>query len=213
MTLLQLASLTACAKSLAEPEDEVLDLEGLAEATDEEEKAKVVNSDSRVDMLRGHLLEAVKAITTAYRGDAEIAQALAEFLKACTSTNISTPLSLDALSLADLLSHLIYNEFESTWLSISSLLLFRLRKNPLSNSGQVVLQAVIGRILEKGLNALPSIQGMCWSPAYVSNCYSSDEGFPHSHGITSRPGAKFHGLGFVISDILRGGSCVSSPTS
>ncbi|KAK9900916.1 ARM repeat-containing protein [Cystobasidium minutum MCA 4210] len=139
-----LASLTACARSLAEPEDEILDLEGLAEATDEEEKAKVVNSDSRVDALRGHLLEAVKAITVAYRGDAEVAQALADFLKACTSTNISTPLSLDPLALADILSHLIVVDFDTTWLSISSLLLFRLRKNPLSASGEITLQAVIG---------------------------------------------------------------------
>lgn len=158
-TILQLASLTACARSLAEPEDEILDLEGLAEATDEEEKAKVVNSDSRVDALRGHLLEAVKAITVAYRGDAEVAQALADFLKACTSTNISTPLSLDPLALADILSHLIVVDFDTTWLSISSLLLFRLRKNPLSASGEITLQAVIGRILEKGLAALPGIQG------------------------------------------------------
>lgn len=131
----------------------------MAEATDEEEKAKVVNSDGRVDTLRGHLLEAVKAITVAYRGDAEVAQALADFLKACTSTNITTPLSLDPLALADLLSHLITLDFDTTWLSISSLLLFRLRKNPLPENGQVALQAIIGRILEKGLATLPNVQG------------------------------------------------------
>ena len=117
---------------MAEPEDEVLDLDGLVEATDEAEKSKIINSDVRVETLRGHLLAAVKAITSTYRGDAEVTQALADFLKACTNTNIATPLSLDPLALTDIVSHLIATDLDATWLSISSLLLFRLRKNQLS---------------------------------------------------------------------------------
>jgi len=141
---------------LAEPEDEVLDLDGLVEATDEAEKSKIINSDVRVETLRGHLLAAVKAITSTYRGDAEVTQALADFLKACTNTNIATPLSLDPLALTDIVSHLIATDLDATWLSISSLLLFRLRKNQLSPQGQSALQAAVARVMEKGLSVLHS---------------------------------------------------------
>lgn len=178
--------MTACARSLAEPEDEVLDLDSLAEATDEAEKAKAVNSDSRVETLRTHLLEAVKAITTSYRGDAEIALALADFLKACTSTNIATPLSVDPLALTDILSHLITLDLDATWLSISSLLLFRLRKNPLSENGQITLQAALARVLDKGLSelsTLPSSSSSHLGPAQMgckelTLCYVGMEAHP-----------------------------------
>ena len=152
--LLQLASLTACAKALAEPEDEILDLDGLADATDEAAKSKAVVSDPRVEQLRRHLLEATKAISTTFAGDYEVTQALSDFLKACTSTNIATPLSLDAVELSDIVSYLVERSLEATWLPIASLLLFRLGKTPLTDLQKAVLQSAIARTLRSGIGGL-----------------------------------------------------------
>lgn len=201
--------MTACAKSLAEPEDEILDLDSLAEATDEAEKSKTVNSDVRVETLRGHLLEAVKAITDTYRRDAEVAQSLADFLKACTSTNIATPLSLDPLALSDILSHLIMMDPEATWLSISSLLLFRLRKNTLPAGGQAILQVAIGRILERGLLSLSDLRSESCS-SFIS-CTLTELLYACSHGVSPGPGSELHGLGTVCLDIVL--CCARNATS
>lgn len=155
MCLAQLSALSACAKALSEPEDEVLDLDGLAEATDEAAKAKSVSTDPRVQQLRAHLLEGIRALSNVYANDAEIRQALADLLKACTDTNISTPLSLDATELFEHTSFLLERELDAIWLSASGLLLFRQAKHAdLPPASQHRLQGGMARILAPALTLL-----------------------------------------------------------
>lgn len=151
--------MTACAKALAEPEDEVLDLDGLAEATDEAAKARSVHADPRVEQLRSHLLEAVRALSNVFASDAEVTQALSDFLKACTSTNLSTPLSLDATVLFDHVSQLIERDLDQVWLSLAGLLLFRQAKEGGREHGQAQIHVGLGRILHRGLAHLSGAGG------------------------------------------------------
>lgn len=157
--MLQLACLTACARSLSDPEDEILDLDGLAEATDEAAKSRMVTADLRVEGLRSHLLGAIKALATSFRGSLEISSALSDFLKACTSTNIATPLSLDAVALTETVSYLIEADPEAVWLSIASLLLFRLGKQELSSAQRDVLREAIARVCNRVVPGLEQLGG------------------------------------------------------
>lgn len=156
---MQLASLTACSRSLGEPEDEILTLDGLASATDEVAKAQSLVSDPRVERLRSHLFEGIKTLAVAFKGDTDISQALSDFLKACTATNVATPLSLDAVALSDLLSYLIEESLDPIWLSIAGLLLFRARNKKLSAVQQGVIQNAMGRVLQAGTVALQASGG------------------------------------------------------
>ena len=153
-----MAALAACAKALAEPEDEVLDLDGLAEATDEAAKAKSMTADPRVEQLRDYLLEGIRALTLGFPSDAEVTQALSDLLKACTSTNISTPLSLDAAVLFELVSHLAARDLDPVWLSLAGLLLFRQAKAA-ARSHNDILRAGMERILSRGLTYLAGPAG------------------------------------------------------
>ena len=132
-------------------------LDGLAEATEEAEKAQVVQADPRVDGLRGHLLEAITAISSAFRGDAEVAHALSDFLKACTATNIATPLSLPPVSLLVILAGLIEAEASSVWLSIASLIVFRMGKQEVAGHDQMTLTQALRQCLAKGISVLPDL--------------------------------------------------------
>lgn len=159
--MLQLASLTACAKSLSEPEDEILSLDGLADATDEVAKAKQVQIDPRVERLRVHLLEAISVLSSTYRGDAEVSQALSDFLKACTATNLATPLSLNPVPLLSVLASLLESEATAVWFGITSLLLFRLGRQELSMEDSAAVRDAINRGLGVGIHTLPSLAGAC----------------------------------------------------
>lgn len=170
--LLQLASLTACAKNFSEPEAEILDLDGLAEATDEAEKARQIQADPKVEQLRSHLLEAIRALTTAFKGDSEVSQALSDFLKACTSTNLATPLSLDAVALTRITADLIEGDLSAIWLSIGALLLFRLGKKEISQEEFVTLQMSIGRVLVAATQGLQGPDGAYFT--YASFFKGSD---------------------------------------
>lgn len=158
--LSQLLALTACAKALSEPEDQVLDLDGLAEATDEAAKAKAVNADPRVEQLRMHLLDGIRAVSLAYASDAEVTQALSDLLKACTNTNIATPLSLSAVTLFEHVSLLIQREMDAVWLSLAGLLLFRQAKDSnLSESSTHQIQSGMRGILHRGLEYFSTSRG------------------------------------------------------
>lgn len=99
-----------------------------------------------MEQLRSHLLGAIKALATSFRGNTEVSSALSDFLKACTSTNIATPLSLDAVSLTEIVSYLIEADPEAVWLSIAALLLFRLGKQALNPTQREVLRQAIARV-------------------------------------------------------------------
>ena len=150
----QLACLTACAKALSDPADELLSLEGLTEATDESAKAKTIQSDLRVEQLRAHLLAAIPAITQTFARDAEIAQDLSDFLKACTSTHLATPLSLDTLPLLDVLATVIRAEPSATWFSVAAVLLFRTGKRVPTDPEAGLLQHVFMQSLGAGIETL-----------------------------------------------------------
>lgn len=154
MCLLQLACLTACAKSLAEPEDEILSLDGLHEASDEAEKAQQVSSDPHVEHLRVQLLTGIRAVVTSFPDDLEVSTALSDFIKACTSTNLSTPVSLDPLALFEIVSQLVQYQTTYVWLSIASLLVFRLGKRPLDAPNGQRAQLCIESVLLSGVTAL-----------------------------------------------------------
>jgi len=152
--LFQLASLTACARSLSEPEDEILSLDSLNEATDEAAKSKIITTDPRVEQLRNQIFEGIKALSTAFRGEVEVAQALSAFFKACTSTHVATPLSLDTLILSEILSYLIEQDLDVTWLSIAAVVLSRMGKRDIQPQEESTLQAIIGRTLQAGIRFL-----------------------------------------------------------
>ena len=99
-----------------------------------------------MEQLRSHLLGAIKALATSFRGNTEVSSALSDFLKACTSTNIATPLSLDAVALTETVSYLIEADPEAVWLSIAALLLFRLGKQELRPDQRGVLREAIARV-------------------------------------------------------------------
>ena len=163
---LQLASLTTCARSLSEPENETLSLDGLSDAIDKAIEPRASIQDSRVEQLRLQLLDGLEVFANTFQGDTEASLVLSDFMKACTATNTATPLSLDPLALCQVLSRLMEDDLNAVWFSIAGLLLFRLGKRILDISEQGILQAVLGRGLRAGIDGLQKPGGE-W---YGSDC-------------------------------------------
>ncbi|GAA98552.1 hypothetical protein E5Q_05240 [Mixia osmundae IAM 14324] len=103
-TVLQsLAVLSACIRGLAEPEADLLLLDGDAEGSNEAMRAQYFQTDARLIELRGQMLACICTILPAAQNDVELAIAVGELVRQSTTTPVVTPLSLDP---ADLLSPL-----------------------------------------------------------------------------------------------------------
>ncbi|KAL8292471.1 hypothetical protein RQP46_001083 [Phenoliferia psychrophenolica] len=157
MCLQQLGWITACAKGLSDPEDELFDLDtSLDESGLQRDASANVQSDPRVAEMRTRLAHAIQGIARVWASDVEIVQALSDYVKHSSSDAIPSPVGLDPLDLLSLASTSLQTSLSPVWLSISASLVARLTRSQTDSQLSNEDIATIVRNLPRVLAALPS---------------------------------------------------------
>ncbi|KAM0748278.1 ARM repeat-containing protein [Meredithblackwellia eburnea MCA 4105] len=157
-SLQQLAYLTACARGLADPEDElVFDADT---SLDEPSAQRVLTSaalaDARVVDMRSRLAVAVEGAANLWASDVEVAQALQEFITASSSDVNPSPLGLDALILLSLAVKSLQSSLSPVWLALATSLVERLSRSRSDSQMTDQEVALVGAPIEAALSAMLS---------------------------------------------------------
>ncbi|KAK4704197.1 importin-13, partial [Phenoliferia sp. Uapishka_3] len=187
LCLQQLGWITACAKGLSDPDDDLFDLDtSIDDSVAQRESSAVVQSDPRVAEMRTRLAHAVQGVARTWAGDIEVAQALADYIKHSSSDAIPSPVGLDPLDLLSLASSSLQASLSPVWLSIAASLVARLTRT--QNDSQLSAEdlAKVGRPIESALTvalqALSNLRAMDENPdlvqAFLAFCNSIVRNFP-----------------------------------
>ncbi|KAI5481218.1 Importin 13 [Pseudohyphozyma bogoriensis] len=157
LCLQQLSYLVACAKGLADPEGDLVDLDASFDDSQvQRETSSRLLRDSRVAAMRERLAAAFEGTAKLWASDLEVGQALADFVKHTSSDSIPSPLTLDPLSLLSLATSVFQASLSPVWIAIATSLLARLARD--QNDSQLSdeqLAAVI-RYFPRVLASLPA---------------------------------------------------------
>ncbi|GAA6064370.1 hypothetical protein JCM10212_004103 [Sporobolomyces blumeae] len=180
-TLQQLSYLSALAKGLSTPDDDVLDLDAsFDESNGHKEAVLRILGDARIDDMRNRLGVAVEGAARVWAANLEVVSALSDFIRHSTSDSVPSPLSLDPLLLLSLCSAALQTSPSSIWLGIAGTLLARLARDrsdrSLEGNGEEL--AKVGRPVEGMLTVVLSscgdLQAMSENPdvvaAFLSFC-------------------------------------------
>lgn len=129
IVLQQLSYLTALAQGLSDPDGDLLDLDlSVDEQVLINESSRTL-ADARMIQMRSTLSSVLQGLAVTWKHDAEVSQALVEFIKTSTSDSVPTSLSLPVFSLFSLaLASLQTSTPNPTWLVLSSILLGRMAR-------------------------------------------------------------------------------------
>ncbi|SCV73668.1 BQ2448_6098 [Microbotryum intermedium] len=174
MTVQQLNYLTSCAKGLSDPEDDLYELDSSFD--DNQQRHKDASSrllcDPRIATLRQELSQAIEATCVLLAHDAEVVQALSDYIRATTCDSIVGPLSLDPFDLLRLTSRALSTSISSVWVSVQTSLLARQARTQLdaqlTADDLVNLSKPIEASLTTTLNHLSTPSSMSENPDLVS---------------------------------------------
>ncbi|BGP26235.1 importin 13 [Rhodotorula toruloides] len=126
----QLSYLSALAKGLSDPEDDLVDLDAsFEETTSARDTALRVLQDPRIVDMRRRLGEAIEGAARRWPSDTEVVTALSDYIRHSTSDSVPSPLALDSLDLLDFCSSALQSAPSSVWLGIEGQLLARLARD------------------------------------------------------------------------------------
>ncbi|KAM0790224.1 hypothetical protein ACM66B_005537 [Microbotryomycetes sp. NB124-2] len=174
LCLQQLGYLTALAKGLSNPESDILDLDtSLDESQLARDSARLIVSDPRVHEMRSNLGAAIHAVASIWAADAEISQALSDYIRHSISDSIQSPVALDSFALLSLSAQAVAVSLSSTWLGLAASLVAGLARDLQDNnknSDREELENVAGPIevvLSAVLHAQPDSTAMDQNPDVV----------------------------------------------
>ncbi|KAK4049852.1 hypothetical protein OIV83_003908 [Microbotryomycetes sp. JL201] len=173
LCLQQLGYLTALAKGLSNPDSELFDLDpSMDESQLANELARQVVLDERIQAMRSSLGSAVQSVASVWATDAEVSQAISEYIRHSVSDSIPSPIGLDAFALLSLASQAVAHSLSSTWLGLTSSLVASLSKDyqdrkTLDDKEIARVAGPIESTLTAVLRAQPDIASMDQNPDVV----------------------------------------------
>ncbi|SGY25464.1 BQ5605_C018g08621 [Microbotryum silenes-dioicae] len=174
VTVQQFNYLTSCAKGLSDPEDDLLELDSSFDDNQQRHRdaSSRLLSDPRIAAMRQELSQAIEASCVLLTHDAEVVQALSDYIRATTTDSIVGPLTLDPFNLLRLASRALSTSISSVWVSVQTSLLARLARAKsdaqLTDEDLVNLSKPIETSLTTTLTHLSTPSAMSENPDLVS---------------------------------------------
>ncbi|KAJ8292724.1 Importin-13 [Rhodotorula toruloides] len=156
----QLSYLSALAKGLADPEDDLVDLDAsFEETTSTRDAALRILRDPRVVDMRRRLAQAIEAAARRWPSDTEVVTALSDYIRHSTSDSVPSPLALDSLDLLNFCSAALQSAPSSVWLGIEGQLLARLARDRTDAEMSDDQLAKVGQPIEGALRVVLGTHG------------------------------------------------------
>lgn len=152
----QLRALTALARGLNNPDDDLHELDqsfddslALAQA-----HAGQVLTDPRVGAMRARLGSAVERVAVAWAGEAGVVEVLSDFVRHSTGDSVPSAVGLDSWALLALATGALERSVSSVWLAMASGLLARLGRD--ASEAELTSERLdkVGRPVEAGLRVV-----------------------------------------------------------
>ncbi|BGP33834.1 hypothetical protein JCM10296v2_005639 [Rhodotorula toruloides] len=174
----QLSYLSALAKGLSDPEDDLVDLDvSFEETISTRDAALRILRDPRIVDMRRRLAQAIEAAARRWPSDTEVVTALSDYIRHSTSDSVPSPLALDSLELLNFCSSALQLAPSSVWLGIEGQLLARLARDRTDAEMSDEELAKVGQPIEGALNVVLSTHGEVAVLAFAERGLAMQEQF------------------------------------
>ncbi|TDL27101.1 ARM repeat-containing protein [Rickenella mellea] len=162
VAILQLQTLTGCAKGLTRATDVLFTLDESPSTQEEVDRMKRTREDPRMEKLRDAIIQGIRGTMELWSNDATTGDALSELVKSITALpSDMTLLSLPPGPLLELVCAVVQRHVNAVWLSLASMLvlqldppsLFTLKSVPSAES-EVTVTNVLPMLLQASLQYL-----------------------------------------------------------